>query len=1056
MSVLSVNGIKFFSFISIFIYIYIVIDRMTANTTVSSLFNKLQKGSRDAQQSLAKFGKDITEKTKELANTMPTFEATGAPATASSSNASPAPTGATTSAALTGSAASTVASATTNVSSSGASSMTSSAPPTTAAAVAGALLRDDNDPELAAHQHDDDDDDDPQDARPRGGAAAAGQPATAGMPEKERAFEPTKGSSVHVDKFGPELQIAISAVLPPEDPLDDPEFNSIAYINSLFPTEQSLAEIDNAVSRVRVKVARLDADILGAVREQTSAADEGRVHLQTSQQCVAQLFGKVRDIRTKAEANEAMVAQISRDIVQLDNAKRNLTASITALKRLQMLTDSIAQLRSMQRLRQYDESSKMLGAVVLFVKYFEDYNDVAQVKALKDDVNELCDSFRQQIYGEFETLINGREADAAARDAAYVVDALGEHARSDFVQWFCNKQLGDYEATFSIESDAYALERTPRRFEWWQKLIENYEQRWQNVFPKEWAMDERLAEEFCSQTKLSIAANLQEHRDRLDVTVLVAALQQCLGFEKRLCERFTADAETTEAEAAAAGRAAAAGVDSGDDEPNGAAAAPEEGEQELDDPALQQADVENPHTVDAVRRRFARFKREQRRADRAKQKTRADAKRREEKFAGMISSAFHPYLDLYIAQEEKQLGELLEKLIAQEKWEFDDESGAHNRVLQSATDLVYYFKKCRSRCAALNKGQTLYELFLLLRRTLYDYAGYLSRQLPSDMSKPLTLDDERRFCIIINTAEYCSQTAARVADGFKRLIIPKFHPQLDVTGAQTEFSSVIAKTTKVLVSHVAALLTPALQTMQKLPWATLPSVGDTSEYVADIARVIVEHVPTYNLYLSEQHAKYFADQFVADIVPRLIQSIYKTKRISEAGAQHLLLDMSVIKTTLLRLPEIGRQSANAEDGDPAHEDGDGGEGKRKAKTSRYTKFVNRSMLKVEILLKLVLAPPDMLLASYKQMTSELGADALHGDDLQRVMELKGVRQSEQQSVMSKLEDMVEDPRVASRLKRLFAVTENTIADKFQRFKTPGTAAPATGGAAAGAGAAPHK
>jgi hypothetical protein len=318
-----------------------------------------------------------------------------------------------------------------------------------------------------------------------------------------------------------------------------------------------------------------------------------------------------------------------------------------------------------------------------------------------------------------------------------------------------------------------------------------------------------------------------------------------------------------------------------------------------------------------VRRRFARFKREQRRADRAKQKTRADAKRREEKFAGMISSAFHPYLDLYIAQEEKQLGELLEKLIAQEKWEFDDESGAHNRVLQSATDLVYYFKKCRSRCAALNKGQTLYELFLLLRRTLYDYAGYLSRQLPSDMSKPLTLDDERRFCIIINTADYCSQTAARVADGFKRLIIPKFHPQLDVTGAQTEFSSVIAKTTKVLVSHVASLLTPALQTMQKLPWATLPSVGDTSEYVADIARVIVEHVPTYNLYLSEQHAKYFADQFVADIVPRLIQSIYKTKRISEAGAQHLLLDMSVIKTTLLRLPEIGRQSANADDGDPA-------------------------------------------------------------------------------------------------------------------------------------------
>jgi vacuolar protein sorting-associated protein 53 len=1025
---------------------------------MSSLFNKLQNRSREASESLAKMGKNLTEKTKELTNSIHVDTVPLAGLTVPSFGAAPSP------------AADAEHSPSLHATPTTASTLLSEAPAATAAAVgAGATMGGANGPSTgpaaAADAHlDDADSDDDANSQPQqqqqqqqqqqldddespdsGHSVAPSGPGGGGGPGASRVFEPTKGSSVHVEKFGLELQAAISSVLPPEDALDDPEFNSVAYINSLFPTEQSLADIDTALSRVRVKVSRLDADILGAVREQTSAADDGRLHLQTAQQCVKQLFGKVRDIRTKAEANEAMVAQISRDIVQLDNAKKNLTGSITALKRLQMLTDSIAQLRSMQRLRQYDESSKMLGAVVLFVKYFEDYNDVAQVKALKDDVDELCASFKQQIYGEFETLVNGREADQAARDAPYVIEALGAQARTDFLQWFCNKQLGDYEASFSIESDAYALERTPRRFEWWLKLMETYEQRWLPVFPKEWSMDERLAEEFCMQTKLSIAANLQEHRERLDVTVLVAALQQCLGFEKTLCERFAVDEEVTEAEAAAAARAVASGLESGDEDDAAAAA----GDAELDDEAIKKVDEENPHTVDAVRRRYERFKRDRARAERAASKTRAQAKRREEKFAGMISSAFHPYLDLYIAQEEKQLSELLDKLVAQEKWEFDD-AGAKSRVLQSATDIAYYFKKCRTRCAALNKGQTLYELFLLLRRTLLEYGAYLARQLPSDLTKPLTLDDERRFCIVINTADYCAQSATRVADGFKKLILPKFHAQLDVTSVQTEFASVVAKATKALVAYLSSLLAAPLLTMQKLPWASWDSVGDTSEYVADIARVIVEHVPTYNLYLSEQHSKYLAEQVVSDLVPRLTQSIYKAKRINEAGAQHLLLDMSVVKTTLLRLPELGQPLDESGDAGGADDDDPDSAKRAKTKVSRYAKFVTKAMHKVEVLLKLLLAPNDMMLPSFKQMTGEFGSDVLHSDDLQRIMELKGVRETDQQSVMRKLESMVDDPRVTSRIKKLFTVETNFGLD---RFKRTNTAAPVASSSSAAAPAA---
>jgi hypothetical protein len=43
----------------------------------------------------------------------------------------------------------------------------------------------------------------------------------------------------------------------------------------------------------------------------------------------------------------------------------------------------------------------------LFVAYFADYRDVVLVRALKEDVDDLCDSFKQQIYGEFEAMLRG-------------------------------------------------------------------------------------------------------------------------------------------------------------------------------------------------------------------------------------------------------------------------------------------------------------------------------------------------------------------------------------------------------------------------------------------------------------------------------------------------------------------------------------------------------------------------------------------------------------------------------------------------------------------------
>jgi len=67
--------------------------------------------------------------------------------------------------------------------------------------------------------------------------------------------------------------------------------------------------------------------------------------LEEAQRVIRQLFVHIADIKAKAEQSEDMVKEITRDIKQLDCAKRNLTAAITTLNHLHMLVGGVDNLQ---------------------------------------------------------------------------------------------------------------------------------------------------------------------------------------------------------------------------------------------------------------------------------------------------------------------------------------------------------------------------------------------------------------------------------------------------------------------------------------------------------------------------------------------------------------------------------------------------------------------------------------------------------------------------------------------------------------------------------------
>ena len=63
--------------------------------------------------------------------------------------------------------------------------------------------------------------------------------------------DPGGTESANLIVFPSEVQDAIAEVLPSTDPLDQPDFSTVDYINDLFPTEQSLNNLDDVITDMR-------------------------------------------------------------------------------------------------------------------------------------------------------------------------------------------------------------------------------------------------------------------------------------------------------------------------------------------------------------------------------------------------------------------------------------------------------------------------------------------------------------------------------------------------------------------------------------------------------------------------------------------------------------------------------------------------------------------------------------------------------------------------------------------------------------------------------------
>ncbi|XP_020273908.1 vacuolar protein sorting-associated protein 53 A [Asparagus officinalis] len=734
--------------------------------------------------------------------------------------------------------------------------------------------------------------------------------------------------------------------------------SALEYINQMFPTEASLSGVEPLMQKIQSEIRRVDAGILAAVRQQSNSGTKAKEDLAAATRAVQELMHKIHEIKTKAEQSETMVQEICRDIKKLDFAKKHITTTITALHRLTMLVSAVEQLQIMASKRQYKEAAAQLEAVNQLCSHFEAYRDVPKINEIKVKFKNIKKILKSHVFSDFSSLGTGKETEESnllqqLSDACLVVDALEPSVREELVKNFCSKELTSYKQIFE-GAELAKLDKTERRYAWIKRRLRTNEEIWK-IFPPAWHVDYLLCIQFCKLTRTQIVDILNSLKEKPDVGTLLMALQRTLEFEEELAEKFgggTINSRNTEF---------GSDLEAADEEKN------------------------NNQIVSDIRRKYEKKFAGQQGGNEQEKDKHKDllATGAGFNFRGIISSCFEPHLAVYVELEEKTLMEHLEKLVQEETWE--TEEGSQTNILSSSMQVFLIIRRSLKRCSALTKNQTLFSLFEVFKRILKAYATKLYSRLPkggtglvaaatgTDGQIKTSDRDERMICYIVNTAEYCHQTSGELAENVSKIIDSQFADKVDMSDVQDEFSAVITKALLTLVHGIETKFDAEMIAMTRVPWATLESVGDQSEYVNGINSILSSSIPVFGSLLSPTYFQFFLDKLAASLGPRFYLNIYRCKHISETGAQQMLLDTQAVKTVLMDIPALGKKTTVA---------------------SSYSKFVNREMSKAEALLKVILSPIESVGDTYRALLPE-GTPL----EFQRILDLKGLKKSDQQVIM---------------------------------------------------------
>ncbi|TKR77009.1 hypothetical protein L596_018061 [Steinernema carpocapsae] len=753
--------------------------------------------------------------------------------------------------------------------------------------------------------------------------------------ESEAPLEEKVSEDDDLPKYSRSVYAAIDDLCTTE--LCRPDLDLTAHINKLFPTEQSLSQLDSIMASIDNEIAELDIELSDLVETHGKASIDGDIALSQALSAMNELETRIKSIRSKTQSSESNVQEMTRDIKQLDVAKCNLTASITTLHHLHILLTGVNSLALWTEGRRYADIAAELPTVLNVLQLFDGYNEVKQIRALTEEVRKLKDNLSSQLNVELRRKFQTGIFDDSVTDMCRVVSVLGDPLQNSLMQYYIDQQLSEYCVLFAEAEDIAWIDKIDQRYRWYvSKLTEFEKSGMSKVFPADWEMGRRITREYCKNTRDMLQLLINRRLGELDWKLLANAINHTIMFESLLTRRF-----------------------------------PVKGEFSLEKAIWPVFDNYLDVFVAAHNKNLTDF------LDGCATKIRNGTERPNK------DTSIHAYplpssADMFL---------LLKKIITESSKLSSDPDVLLKKLIDP-------FRKCLRGYAhgcltAFIPQTTVTSTLSSLAGVSSTFptsinasaaAGILQNLLRDDGSTSsatakLTPDQTFFTCCILATADWCAETALQLQTKLRERI-----PNLDLTAEMELFYGISNNALAVLVQDVESTCDAALQAMTKTNWSAVEGVGDESAYVHSIRKHLKEAVPKIRDYFSDRR-KYFAHfclKLATQLVNKFLGALFRCRSVSPQAAERLMLDTHAIKVLLLNLPSI--ESAI-----------------QTKPPTVYTTSVQKTITKVEMILKIVMADirsPEDFVGKYVQMLPD--SDSA---ELQKILEVRGLRRSDQTPII---------------------------------------------------------
>jgi hypothetical protein len=618
---------------------------------------------------------------------------------------------------------------------------------------------------------------------------------------------------------------------------------------------------------------------------------------------VLQLLDSFQNLKGLVEDTGSTINSMTANIKKLDQSKKNLTFTMTTLKRLQMLVTAYdrleKQLENEKQIKKYLEIKQLLSAVLELNAYFQDFKSIDDVNKLHKLISSMKNKIVNDIFHDFELEYNEELINDELIEACHILESLGEAYVNQLETWYINTALKDITEIFRSTEEAGSLDNLNRRFIYFQNILSNFESKHLKNFPKSWNMVLKLTESFCTYTKNDLKEVLGKEsrlKTSTDVNILLNSLSHTLDFEQFLNKKFKYY-------------------------------------KDFDD---QLKNSEQPNFTKSISDVFEPY---------LNIWIDNQALIIEKKLVEFLTPSYM----------FKKTGDGINGNNGDDgNSKKQDES---INVLESAAEIFRLYRQILSQLSKLTTGKSLIRLSKIFNKYLTQYQHKILDSILPDSNSLVSVGLESQLegvdmiCLVLNTASYCSSTIFQLEDKIKSLIEPTaLGSQIEFESSNNGFLQLIAYCINLLFYKIENDIQFSWRELINFNWRVLNEVIGESRYMTSLKSIIKENCEYMFKRISKViYIRNLIDKLIDMLLNNILLNIIKLEPISVMMAEQFKLDLQELKSFINLLPTLT-------------EGGDKILSSNSFKTNVNTKFKN-----IDNLMKILMVPNkpmDVFINSY--------------------------------------------------------------------------------------------